>query len=153
MKPEEIVRRFGMEEDEFDDRWRNTPKRVWRGGGSEGWWEFDNLAQAFLLSPTRMAQKPDGWFYVEGWNDGRYRAVWVNPSQRATFTYCEGDTCLVVCGDLKTWADEITGACRCYGPPAHPECIAPLIAADTEGEGVTALPVGDADDSQGAETA
>lgn len=41
------------------------------------------------------ADPGDGWQENGDWNDG-YRAVWINETERAIFTYCEGDLDLTI---------------------------------------------------------
>lgn len=108
---DQIITQFGMVEDTEDERWKDDPdKRLWRGsrftcGNPHAeWHNFDVALRAGIFNP----ETPDrpGWQYVEDWQLGRYRAVWVDPSQLAFFTYCEGDLTLVVLATKQRYNEE-----------------------------------------------
>ena len=126
MSPEELVQKLNLVEDVTDSRWSGTPKRLWRGSRwghgvlfadpTGDWNRYDKLLEADIWDPDDPTSP--GWHYVESWIEGPYRVVWVNYEFRATFTYCEGDLTLVVCGDEETFNKELADAERFYGPMA-----------------------------------
>jgi hypothetical protein len=123
LNPEQIIRRLNLEEAESDPRWDNQPKHVYRGhrmrhgkiyaDPTGDWCFYDKLLKAGIFDDL-TPDKFKGWQYVEGWNDGPYRVVWVNFELRATFTYCEGDLTLVVCDDDATFKTELLDCGECY---------------------------------------
>lgn len=80
------------------------------------WHDADEFLEGRILDNGIASD--DGWYYVEGWEDGRYRAVWVNRRWLATFTYCEGDLILVTLGDAEQMLAELIDAQGYYGEPA-----------------------------------
>ena len=57
---------------------------------------------------------PQGFREVEEWQDGRFRAVWVDDEIRHTITYCEGDIILVSCETQEIYDAEIAHAAAFY---------------------------------------
>jgi len=45
----------------------------------------------FTMSISPEIEVPEGFMEVVRWSDKQFRRVWVNPSERSTITYCEGD--------------------------------------------------------------
>ena len=58
-----------------------------------------------------------GWQQYDTRQDASYFGVWVHAKRRATFTYCEGDTTLVLCPTAESFAAELADMARFYGPP------------------------------------
>lgn len=122
MQISEIIKQFNMVEAK-DDRWDGTGKRVWRssvgrwGNQFATWHDIDQSLDGKLLNSDLSNYKPSTWYYVEGWNDGRYRTVHVCFGQMATFTYCEGDLSLSVCDTPDLFQEELESEAGCYGPP------------------------------------
>lgn len=102
MLASEIAQAFGLAEDATDPRWAGTDKRVWRGSGMHDWTYYDHILEG-----------DNRWTYMESWSNG-YRAVWSNYAEMSTFTYCEGDLTLVICGTLERFAREMEEGDRFY---------------------------------------
>lgn len=126
----QVIERCGLVEDRNDRRWKDDPdKRVFRGsrytaGLPHGdWQDFDQMLGdqpgGTDVYPPRSFNAA-GWYYVEGWNDGKYRSVWINDVELMTFTYCEGDLTLVVCGTPERYRVEMAQTAEFYGRPAAP---------------------------------
>lgn len=59
--------------------------------------------------------KASGWLQFDTDQDASYFGVWVNPAQRLTLTYCEGDWTLVECPTAETYNAELADASQFYG--------------------------------------
>ena len=59
----------------------------------------------------------NGWKQYDTSQDASYFGIWVNINKRQTFTFCEGDTTLVICPDDKSLQAELDDMARCYGDP------------------------------------
>ena len=66
--------------------------------------------------------RADGWEQYDTDQDASYFGVWVNEAKRETFTYCEGDTSLVVCSSLDGYRAELLHMAGFYGK-APPVCV------------------------------
>jgi hypothetical protein len=59
----------------------------------------------------------NGWKQYDTKEDASYLGVWVHVEKRLTFTYAEGDRCLVVCPTEESFKEELADMARFYGPP------------------------------------
>lgn len=58
-----------------------------------------------------------GWIQYDTKQDASYFGVWVHVEDRLTFTFCEGDTSLVVCPTIESFRAELENMQECYGDP------------------------------------
>ena len=56
----------------------------------------------------------EGWLQFDTDQDAAYFGVWLNPRQRVTLTYCEGDWTLVECPDVERYVAEVKRAIAFY---------------------------------------
>lgn len=96
--------------------------------GNEVYRDFDADKKLGIRS-----QREDRYYYdftaLKGWRqydtdqDASYFGVWVDVPNRMTFTYAEGDRCLVICPTLDSFKAELADAAAFYGPaPAACRC-------------------------------
>jgi len=64
-----------------------------------------------------MCNHKNGWVQYDTDQDAWYFGVWVHPEKMQTFTYAEGDTCLVTCISLDSYKAELADMAEFYGPP------------------------------------
>lgn len=131
----EIVSKYGLVEAELDKSKAPFDKRIWRGGRCTAgdpyleWCGPDQFLDGRILNDDLSGFDPNAWYYIEGWNDSRYRVVWVCFGNRMIFTYCEGDLCLVHCGSFETFCRELDDAAMCYGESYNPVFLAAGLVA------------------------
>jgi hypothetical protein len=83
----------------------NTIERGFDFGGDRYKYDFEEC------SPAR------GWAQYDTDQDASYFGVWVHPETRRIFTYCEGDTIMVVCPTEESYHAELAAMAAFYGPP------------------------------------
>ncbi|MDE2099347.1 MAG: hypothetical protein KGL39_18985 [Patescibacteria group bacterium] len=59
------------------------------------------------LYDFRVCTTDKGWAQLDTRQDASYFGNWVNPFDRKIFTYCEGDTTLVICESDEEFTAEI----------------------------------------------
>ena len=52
--------------------------------------------------------------YIEGWNDGPYRSVWLSEELLAGITYCEGDVSIDIANDAEGYKRIVEAAMQFY---------------------------------------
>jgi hypothetical protein len=57
----------------------------------------------------------EGWLQFDTDQDAAYFGVWVNPKERCTLTYAEGDWTVVDCPTIESYNAEIRDMIRFYG--------------------------------------
>ncbi len=71
-----------------------------------------NEGETILYSPAFSIKK--GWHWIEKWSKEPYRIVFLNPSKKQIFTYCEGDTTLESCDNQVAFVGAIKKANQFY---------------------------------------
>lgn len=71
--------------------------------------------------------KANGWQQFDTDQDAHYFGVWLNPRERVTLTYCEGDWSLVECPTDEHYRAEVARVIEFYEPGR----VARVIDADT----------------------
>jgi len=99
-----VKRRNTMSEKEINER----GNEIIRGSDFGG----DRYRYDFKICTTEK-----GWRQFDTDQDAHYFGVWVNMEKRQTFTYCEGDTVLVICPTAESFAAELDSMHEFYGPP------------------------------------
>jgi hypothetical protein len=72
-----------------------------------------------------------GWAQLDTAQDASYYGNWVNPSERKTFSYCEGDTTLVECDTDEEFAAHVRESVKWHDEAGHgPARIDPGLGHD-----------------------
>jgi hypothetical protein len=74
---------------------------------------FDGMSTRYKYDAKLVLA--DGWCQFDTDRDAAYFGNWVNPKTFETFSYCEGDTCLVVCESQEEFVKEIHQMMEFYG--------------------------------------